>query len=342
MKRSTDDINRYELIEFAKSIKGRLFLFGAGECAVEIIHILQKERIAIEGVVISNENEKKQDLEGNKVIALKNLKCFQDDGVIIALTGKWDISNVYKELCDIGFEELRVYIQNIYYPQLSSLYNVEQKNGFFSEYVELNEIGERFKTDKSRSGHNFLDKYDFILNSFRDREITLLEIGVLKGSSVKMWKRYFSQGQIIGVDINPSCQQYRDDRIDIFIGDIEDKSFVEGLKEIDADIIIDDASHLWSHQIKTLSTLFPSLKHGGVYIVEDLHTSFFEVEEYGDYIISAFEFCSGIAECVSGNTKLWKNRHRYEMSLFADIIEEIAAEVEMISFIQDSCIIIKK
>jgi hypothetical protein len=72
----------------------------------------------------------------------------------------------------------------------------------------LNEIGLKNNTDKSSTIHDYLKKYEKYFPFKRDDKITLLEIGVLNGSSVKSWKEYFVNANIIGVDINPDCKKY--------------------------------------------------------------------------------------------------------------------------------------
>ena len=89
-----------------------------------------------------------------------------------------------------------------------------------------------------------------------------------------MWKDFFPNAQIIGVDIDPNCTKYQADRIHIHIANLNDVNEVKQLREYKASVIIDDASHSWRDQILALSFLFPSLPRGGVYIVEDLETSF--------------------------------------------------------------------
>lgn len=85
--------------------------------------------------------------------------------------------------------------------------------GFFSEYKELNQIGRGHETDKSSLFHNYLNQYEFFLQKFKDKNFTLLELGVFRGSSVKMWRDYFENAKIVGVDINPHCLQYADNRV---------------------------------------------------------------------------------------------------------------------------------
>ncbi len=120
--------------------------------------------------------------------------------------------------------------------------------------------------------------YERHLGVFRGRPIRLIEFGVFHGGSLQMWKHYFGgQAQIIGVDINPLCAKMAEPGIEIVIGDQEDPRTHALLREKygEFDIIIDDGGHTMGQQIVTFQELYPALKTGGVYLAEDLHTSYF-------------------------------------------------------------------
>lgn len=125
---------------------------------------------------------------------------------------------------------------------------------------------------------NYFTLYDRVLAPWRDRPVTLIEIGVQHGGSVQMWKRYLAPGStVIGLDIYPACQQFQEEGIRILTGDQSDRAFLERVvaEAGPADIIIDDGSHIPRHQIASFEALFAqTLKPGGVYIVEDCHTSY--------------------------------------------------------------------
>ncbi len=148
----------------------------------------------------------------------------------------------------------------------------------------LDEIGLSQGTDKSSTFHNFLSFYEKYLTNVRDREITLLEIGVKDGASVRMWREFFPHARIIGVDIDSNAKQHANDHI---IVEIADQGNLEQLSELARkygpfDVVIDDGSHFWDHQITSLHALFPELKKGGVYILEDIDTSYIEGDEYAN------------------------------------------------------------
>lgn len=137
--------------------------------------------------------------------------------------------------------------------------------------MTLHEIGLKYGTDKS-TNHNFTPFYDSNLSYLRDQNIKLLEIGISEGPSLKMWEEYFQNGHIIGVDILERSYM-NTDRITTMIIDQEKADELLSIPG-EFDIIIDDGGHTMFQQQLTLKTLLgPKLKNGGIYILEDLHTS---------------------------------------------------------------------
>jgi len=148
----------------------------------------------------------------------------------------------------------------------------------------LHQIGSKYGTDKSDiihsyNGISYLDIYDKHFNDIRDYVEVVVEIGVLNGKSLLMWKEYFPNAIIYGIDIDPSCKQYEDERIKIFIGDQNDEAFLNKVKQDigEYDILIDDGSHINKHQILTFNILYENLSKGGYYVIEDLRMSYGEV-----------------------------------------------------------------
>ncbi len=140
----------------------------------------------------------------------------------------------------------------------------------------LDEIGLKYRTDKASSGHDYLCVYETFVGHLREQEISILEIGVLYGASLKVWKDYFPKAKIVGADINPVVKRFAQDRITI---EMLDQSNVEELTQLcikhgPFDLVIEDGSHLWEHQITSLKTIFPFVKDGGIYIAEDLQTNY--------------------------------------------------------------------
>ena len=136
-------------------------------------------------------------------------------------------------------------------------------------------------TDKWGS-HWYTPHYHAYLKRFRRHPINLLEIGVggfeaadSGGHSLRVWRDYFSKARIFGVDIHAKSLDLGP-RVSIERGSQDDPSFLTQMSERAGgfDVVIDDGSHVSAHVIHSFQTLFPLLRAGGVYIVEDLQTSY--------------------------------------------------------------------
>lgn len=124
---------------------------------------------------------------------------------------------------------------------------------------------------------NYFDIYEKHFSRFINKEPTILEIGVSKGGSLRMWRDYFGPGcKIVGVDINSDCKKLEDTDIEIFIGDQSDPTLIKKIldKYPEFDIIIDDGSHQMYHLISSFELLFDSVVSNGVYLLEDLQTCY--------------------------------------------------------------------
>jgi len=138
--------------------------------------------------------------------------------------------------------------------------------------IPLADIGKKYPTSKNITG--FIEIYEKYLKDYRDKEIKLLEIGVDKGDSLRLWREYFTNAKICGIDIKQ--KKFNIDGVDILCGDQCDHEFLKSIVEKykNFDIIIDDGSHVSKHIIKSLEFLFNYLKQNGLYIIEDLQTSY--------------------------------------------------------------------
>ena len=112
----------------------------------------------------------------------------------------------------------------------------------------------------------------------RDKEFKMLEIGVLNGGSLEMWRNYFPKAKIVGIDINPDCRNHEqtDKNIFVRIGDQSNEKFLQDLIDEfgEFDLILDDGSHHVDHVNKTFQYLYPKLKDGGIYFIEDTHAAY--------------------------------------------------------------------
>lgn len=131
---------------------------------------------------------------------------------------------------------------------------------------------------------HYLPVYDRAFAPFRGFPIRMLEIGVFKGGSLEMWRKYFGpEAVIFGIDIDPACAQRVDPPNQVRIGSQADPDF---LRQVAAEmggleIVLDDGSHVASHQRASFKTLWPLLSPGGLYVIEDLHTAYWPKFEGG-------------------------------------------------------------
>jgi hypothetical protein len=148
--------------------------------------------------------------------------------------------------------------------------------------------------------HHYFEIYDRHFQRFKNKKIVLLEIGVHKGGSLEMWKKYFGpECQFIGVDIHPLCKQFEDERTKIFIGSQDDREFLGRLKkEIPkVDILIDDGGHMMDQLKISFEELYDWVVDDGVYLAEDLHTCYWPAYEGGYKRKNSFiEFCKGLID----------------------------------------------
>ena len=106
----------------------------------------------------------------------------------------------------------------------------------------MDKIGSDLKTDKCHSGNDYLRKYEFFLERWENESINVLELGVLKGASIKMWGEYFKKATIYGVDIDVNAKKYEGSNRKIIIRDLSRKNNLIELCKLSPTIIIDDAS----------------------------------------------------------------------------------------------------
>ncbi len=135
---------------------------------------------------------------------------------------------------------------------------------------------------------HYLEIYErhFAPFRIRDAPVTMLEIGVAKGGSLQMWREYFGgRATIFGVDIDPNCANRVSPPNQVRIGSQDDPDFLRAvIAEMGApDIILDDGSHIPRHQRASFDVLFPELKYGGLYVIEDLHTAYWPGGFKGGY-----------------------------------------------------------
>jgi cephalosporin hydroxylase len=192
----------------------------------------------------------------------------------------------------------------------------------------LYDIGARHGTDKAGQ-RQLLWIYDRFLAPYRQAPVNVLEIGVLDGASLRMWRDYFPNGVVHGIDVDPATTAHAGERIGVFVGSQGDARFLDHVVASagDFDLVVDDGSHLARDQIATLLHLWPHVKAEGTYIVEDTHTSY--LPEYGMRWRepgTTMEFLKGVADDVHAH---WHDR------------PVLLRDCESISFFSGSCVLRK-
>lgn len=176
----------------------------------------------------------------------------------------------------------------------------------------LDAIGLETGTDKSSAGHDYLSTYAALFEPLRERPISLLEIGVWEGASLRIWPQYFTHpaARFLGVDIDISRVRFSDNldnRAGVMYGDANNTGdLYEAVNMLGGavDIVIDDGSHLIAQQRASFDYLRQFLAPGGLYIVEDLHTHFWERANPSD----AFQWLTDLAADIVGRGRERSNR----------------------------------
>lgn len=165
--------------------------------------------------------------------------------------------------------------------------------------MELNELMVKYGTDKQRDVHNYVQFYEQYFTKLKKEKLKILEIGIYRppinghasvGASLKTWQDYFVNSKIYGVDLG-TFKDVDSDRIQTIVANQETRykiGDINGLNDVienfgsDYDVIIDDGGHTMLQQQLTLGFMFKFLKPKGLFIIEDLHTSYFAPHAYNN------------------------------------------------------------
>ena len=152
---------------------------------------------------------------------------------------------------------------------------------------------------KSIKHSSYFPVYDHLFCPYIGKEITFVEIGILGGGSLFMWREFFGQNaRIIGIDLNPEAKRWEKEGFEIYIGSQSDPKFWEYFKnEVGyIDIVLDDGGHTFEQQIITIENILPNIKDTGLIVVEDTHTSY--MREFGGP--SSYSFVEYAKNVVDG------------------------------------------
>jgi hypothetical protein len=154
-------------------------------------------------------------------------------------------------------------------------YNPNASKSSNSEYVPLSSLCEQYTSDKCPKGHNFTEVYELFFHPIKDEAKKITEIGIAQGASLNLWRNYFPNATIYGIDI-ADMSKFNNNYIKTFIGDQSKRGDLQKFISTygdNFDIILDDGGHTMEQQQISLGFLFRYVKPGGYYIIEDIHTS---------------------------------------------------------------------
>lgn len=208
----------------------------------------------------------------------------------------------------------------------------------------MKQFNQDFIVEESNSDkvayHGYHRFYPWFLAHFRGEDVNLLEIGIDRTESLKLWKGYFGTVNLHGLDIND--KDFDDEAVTLHKVDQSNSEELERFaKNIDIkfDIILDDGSHVPDHQMLTIEKLWKLVKPGGIYIIEDIETSYWGKSKLYGYRFDAKK--TGImrnfielVDIINAEVtrKITKNK----------LIKNFAEEVEMVTFAQNCIILVKK
>lgn len=229
---------------------------------------------------------------------------------------------------------------------LAFIFGTTQLFASSSEYRYLDDLALESGADKGSNYHNYTEIYARYFAPLKDQPIKLLEIGIYKGSSVKLWEKYFPFGELNFVDITFDHVEYFSKKSHYFLANQESP---EELQKVVAktggefDIIIDDGGHTMNQQIVSFRTLFPYVKSGGIYIIEDLHTSYWREYGGGGRGLTTIHFLKTLIDDL--NYVGAKTKRASHLNLDAELLQDLnlyREKIESIHFYDSIAIILKR
>jgi len=139
----------------------------------------------------------------------------------------------------------------------------------------LDDLALKYDTDKSSKGHWYTRYYTQIFGPVREQIGSVLELGVSSGASVRMWKDFFPNALIYGLDINEVVGDYGPRVAFLRCDQADEESLLGAFADAKLEIVVDDASHDQEKTLDSLKYLFPLLQPGGWYVIEDMDTGTF-------------------------------------------------------------------
>jgi hypothetical protein len=177
---------------------------------------------------------------------------------------------------------------------------------------------------------SYFQVYRDLLERFRGKEVTLVEIGILDGGSLFVWREFLGpQARIIGIDLNPLCRELEKDGFEIFIGDQSKPEFWPGFfaNVGDIDVMIDDGGHTNLQQLVTLGASLEHIRDGGLVLVEDVHASY--MARFGNpHRFSFINRCKQVIDEINARN----SETGMAQTLFSSTVHSIAFYESIVAF----------
>jgi hypothetical protein len=209
---------------------------------------------------------------------------------------------------------------------------------------KFKQLGNIYNTDKV-SHHHYEESYPIYLEKFKDKKTSILEIGLEPKwgkASLNLWLDLFPNMYVYGLDIGTPDEQ--SERYSIFQCDQSKISDLKRCKEKinhSVSIIVDDGSHIPEHQLLAFNEYFPILEVGGVYIIEDIETSYWTKGECYEVNRHQIKCGKGHKKSIVEIFKQAIDGVNYEFSQSSGGKVKHQKEIESICF-HKNCIIITK
>jgi hypothetical protein len=218
--------------------------------------------------------------------------------------------------------------------------------------LSLEKLYSRHRGKVSDKWSIYLSEYNRLFQQYRPDPVRLLEIGIQNGGSLDIWSKFFPNArQIVGCDINSDCGRlsYKDSRISVVVGDANSDMAQSAVMALSSkfDLIIDDGSHKSGDILRSFARYFPSLADGGLFVVEDLHCSYWKEFDGGLFDpYSSIAFFKRLADVLSSeHWGIEKSPSQILAGFFArydfQINDEILRHIHSIEFINSMCVVRK-
>jgi len=225
-------------------------------------------------------------------------------------------------------------------------------NPYKVQMKKLKDLYKKHYDKVSQKWSIYFDQYEEKFSDYKKLPIKLFEIGIENGGSLEIYSKYFSNAELIlGCDINKSCEklEYKESNIKTIIGDIKDNKIKnEIIRYSKFDIIIDDGSHSSIDTVIAFCNYFEHLKDGGLFVVEDLHCSYWEKWGGGIfYPISSINFFKKLVDIINyehwgiEKKKKWLLRD-FALNYKIDFDKISLDQIHSVEFVNSLCFIKKK